>query len=133
MTTGRPAKFTTPDELELRWDEYQKDCKDNDKYMSKDGFCLYIGIYRGFYHEYGKKEIFSNILGKIEKVCRNELVERAMKNEYNATIAKLILSANYGLSEKKESLLTVEGGDKPIKHEVSHIEVEDRLKSLEDK
>lgn len=54
-------------------------------------------------HEWASKHPeFSDSLEKLKKLQKSVLVQKSLSGEYNSTIAKLILSANHDMVEKKE-------------------------------
>jgi len=55
---------------------------------------------------------FSLSLAKLLQLQKKVLVSKSLNGEYNPTIAKLILSANHNMVEKKE--MDVTSGGKPI-------------------
>ena len=45
---------------------------------------------------------FSESLSELKSVQATELINKGLRNQYNSTIAKLILSANHGMREKSD-------------------------------
>ena len=103
--TGRPPKYNDPEEL---WADFKKYVEDNNqntwtKYeaikggdragelihipvtppLSILGFCVFIGITRITFWEYGKKEKFLNVTSRIKDVCERNQVDGAMSGFYN--------------------------------------------------
>lgn len=59
-----------------------------------------------------KNPDFSGALDKIAKMQRERLTENGLAGTYNSTIAKLILSANHGMVERKD--VTTDGKQLPV-------------------
>jgi len=106
MSMGRPPVFETPKEMLDAWIKYKEDCKAKDEPISKLGFCVSLGYHRSLFDNYKnrKKDAkdFNNILEHIKRECKHQLINKALKNEYNSAIAKLVLSANYDMHEKSK-------------------------------
>ena len=62
-----------------------------------------LGVNQDTLFEWAKvhKE-FSESLNNLKNVQATELINKGLKNQYNPTIAKLILSANHGMREKSD-------------------------------
>lgn len=105
---GAPSK--KPDNLIEMVDQYLTDCKDlftsegnTVKLPTISGFALEIGFNESTMHEWAKKDKdFSKSLEKIKTEQRNRLLNQGLAGNYNSTIAKLILSSNHGMVERKE-------------------------------
>ena len=81
------------------------------KLPTQYAFAKYIGVAEDTVIEWSKKyPRFSESLGKILAEQKQRLLDMGLSGDYNSTIAKLILSANHGLAERKD----ITSGDKPI-------------------
>ena len=128
MTAGRPSKYK--EEFIDKVDEYLDSCVDKvttfhktrsdnsntyDRILkvtlpSHEGFAIYIGVNASTLYEWASKhEKFSKALENIMTAQKKVLLEKGTSGEYNSTIAKLVLSSNHGMSEKKEVDVTSEG------------------------
>lgn len=86
--------------------------KTNVKLPTIEGFALFVGVNKTTLYEWADKHPeFSNALGKIRTEQRERLIDNGLSGDYNPTIAKLILSSNHGMNEKKEVDHT-SGGEK---------------------
>ncbi len=97
---GRPLTFPTPEDLSNTWEEYKKKMTATQGWINKEHFLRETGNYINLLNEYAKKPAFSGVLLQIETDCKQYLLEKGLKNEYNPTIVKLIAAANYGMSDK---------------------------------
>ena len=67
------------------------------------GFAKYIGVNKTTLYEWSKEHPeFSNSLEKINEEQKKRLLDKGLSGDYNSTIAKLILSANHGMSDRQE-------------------------------
>jgi hypothetical protein len=77
-----------------------------------EGFALFIGVNKTSLYEWEKiHDEFSNALGKIRTEQQQRLLDKGLSGEYNSTIAKLVLSANHGMSEKTIQEVTGKDGE----------------------
>ena len=76
-----------------------------------EGFARYIGIPRRTLYDWrDNHEEFSHTLDKILIEQQERLINKGLSGDYSASIAKLILSSNHGMAERKD----VTSGDLPI-------------------
>jgi len=75
------------------------------------GFALYLGVAEKTVRNWGKayKE-FQGALNKIKNEQKQRLVNSGLSGDYNSSIAKLILSSEYGMKERTDKT----SGDEPI-------------------
>jgi len=67
------------------------------------GFARFIGVNESTLYEWDKKyPAFSKSLENIKTEQHERLVNEGLSGNYNPTIAKLILSSNHGMAERKE-------------------------------
>lgn len=132
MPAGRPTKYLP--KFIKKVDEYLKLCQDTEKNVVKqansekgyemyenklvvnlptiNGFALFINVDKTTLYEWkGKYPEFSYSLRKIKTEQEKRLINGGLSNDYNPTIAKLILSANHGMREKSD--LTTDGKELP--------------------
>ncbi len=118
---GRPEEYK--EEYIKRVDEYLETRQDDeyefhktrgeksDSYEEKvrvrlptiEGFALFIGVSKqAMYRWEVDRPEFRNALDKIRQEQMQRLLDKGLSGEYNAVIAKLVLSANHGLREKAD-------------------------------
>ena len=105
---GRPSE--KPDNLSKLVDDYINQCKDS--FTSEgnsvnlptiSGFAREIGFNESTMYEWAKDDKdFSKFLEDIKDEQRNRLLNQGLAGNYNSTIAKLVLAANHGMSDKQE-------------------------------
>jgi hypothetical protein len=115
---GAPSKYDPKYCLEV--DKYIASCKDTTDENGRitvniptfEGFIDYLGV--GIVEKtlYNWREQFPEFLQSLEKITRTQKVKvlsNGLAGTYNPTIAKLVLSANHGMSEKTQTDITSKG------------------------
>ena len=103
---ARPSKYN--DETNIKALAYLEGCYDQIPTM--EGLANYIGVAISTLYEWGddpKKREFSETLTRIKQTQGDMLLQKGLKGDYNATIAKLMLH-NHGYSDKQETTLNVQ-------------------------
>lgn len=97
---GRPTKLT--DELISKAEMYLTDYQSNgDIVPTVAGLSVYLDIAKSSIYKYRDESTrFSDTLERIESLQESKLVNGGLMGDFNATIAKLMLS-NHGYSEKQ--------------------------------
>ena len=112
---GRPTKYSP--ELCEKVDEYLKktiDKHDEAGYSvdlpTAEGLALFLEVDRSTLYEWvDKYPDFSYSFDKLLIEQKNRVLNKSLEGRYNPTIAKLILSANHGMSEKTQTDITTNG------------------------
>lgn len=131
---GAPKAFKDVDELwtmMLAYVNPDKD-KDNDE-LTMDGLAAFVGVskdtlnvYRSGQYDEGDVT-YSLAIEYIRTVIASKKLSRALRNEYNANIAKFDLINNHGFNEKIITEHTGEGGGPVSIADVSDTEFARRL------
>lgn len=104
MPAGRPKKYSR--ELQKRADEYLENYEAlGQPIPSIERLALHLGIARDTVYAWDRdpdKERFSDTLGRLRDIQKAVTLEKGLLGEFNATIAKLTLSANHGMHERQE-------------------------------
>lgn len=109
MPGGRPTKYKP--EYCAQADEYIKHCQDKERKGKKllvnlpmiEEFALELDVNESTMYEWAKKyPEFSKALKKIKQAQQKRLVSKGLSGEYNPLIAKLVLSANHGMTERSD-------------------------------
>lgn len=112
MPAGRPTKYTPemPDMVRAyAWGGYKEQGSPLPTYEGLSKVLqVTVCTIKTWAKEEGKEE-FSSSLKELLDAQRQNLVERGLVGDYNATIAKLMLSANHGVIERTAKEIT--GGD----------------------
>lgn len=114
--TGRPTKYRK-EMIELvdeyleyskdEWENIEKENKESGKRLrvklpSFEGFAIYLDTLTSNLVNWGKKhKKFLVALEKIPQEQKKRLIEMGLSGDYNSTIAKLVLSANHDMTEKR--------------------------------
>ena len=104
--SGRPTDYT--DELLNKAHEYLAHCPD--VVHTVVGLCLYIGIAKSTCYRWIEEgnETFKDIVDEVSELQEQKLVSGGLKNEYNASITKLMLT-KHGYTDKVETDITTKG------------------------
>lgn len=99
---GRPTKYDESFIEEV--DVYIKKDLANDDLPTVYGLALHLNVNRDTLFEWAKVyPQFSDSLKKLNDIQANSLINKGLRSEYNATIAKLMLSANHGMKERVDT------------------------------
>lgn len=111
MPGGRPTKLTP--ELIIKAHDYLEPSVwklDDSVVPTIEGFGLYLGISRDTVYEWEKAhKAFSDITTSIRQEQSKLLINGALGNKFNSTIAKLLLSSKHGYVEKTATDVTTNG------------------------
>lgn len=99
---GRPPKFESPEEMKNMIEKYFKKCETTGEPKTILGLCNFLDIHRSTLGEYEDKEGFSNTVKKAKSICEQHVNEKALKGEYNATMAIFNLKNNFGWEDRKK-------------------------------
>lgn len=128
MAGGRPSKYTPTIQKKAEkyltqcgnkfWDYHKTQGEKSDTYERKvkielpsiEGLAIYLGVAESTVYLWGEKHpLFSETLADIKQLQKKMLIEHSLNGDYSPMIAKLILSANHGMSEKTETDITTKG------------------------
>lgn len=127
-TVGRPTKYNKEIlEKALHYlDNYEEY---GDAFPSDIGLIDALDIASSTLYEWAKhedKKDFSEILDKINRKQQRVAWQKGLKNEYNASLVKLLLG-KHGYSDKVESdHKTSDGSMKPQQIIIEHVNVKDK-------
>jgi hypothetical protein len=130
---ARPRKFKTPEELELKWEEYKERCNNievlthdfsskNSEFVSAklkrsvtytiEGFCVYAGLSRQAFHEhYSNSKKFVDIVTRMREECEMDAREKFELGVIPTQLAGLWMS-KYGYTTKQEVNAEVKTSEK---------------------
>ena len=98
---GQPTKYRSEYGTKAYIDGFIAHCEKNETLVSLVRLAIYIDVSEDTLQEWKKvhKE-FSVSLNRVMRVSKAILCEGGLDSTYNSTIAKLILAANHGMSDK---------------------------------
>ncbi len=140
MPAGRPSTYKeeyikrVSDYLEQSvdiWDEFHKTRGLHSdgyervvqvKLPSREGFSSFVGVSHDALSDWEKNyPEFGVALRKIDKEQKERLINEGLGDNYNSTIAKLLLSANHGVVEKQNVGITGNGPNGAIEVHIKMI------------
>jgi hypothetical protein len=116
MAGGRPTKYK-PEFCEMV-DDYLEKCVDTTDENGKlkvnlptvEDFADFLKVGERTLHDWKDQyPEFSQSLSKLVNAQKKKLLSNGLAGTYNPTIAKLVLSANHGMSEKTQTDITSKG------------------------
>ena len=94
--TGRPPFFETPDDLEIKIDEYFVSCENNKKPCTVAGLAHFLGfVSKQSLYDYEKKEGFSYLITRA-KLAIEAFAEGQLYSREGSRGAEFVLSRCYG-------------------------------------
>ena len=115
---GRPLKFSTPQELQIKVDEYFSGCDRTilrQKYDKEGnitetiyrpytitGLAVALGVERETILTYGERDGFSDIIKEAKRKCQNTYEENALTGAYNPAFAIFAVKNHFGWKDKTE-------------------------------
>lgn len=107
MPAGRPTKYKDEYATTEFLAGFLKHCKHTGELVSLCGLACYCEVCEDTIQEWQKVHPeFSVSLSKIKQLSKQMLINKGLDSTYNSTIAKLILSSNHGMVEKRDLNLT---------------------------
>lgn len=104
---GRPSRYN--EDIQAKADEYLATYTKGSVVPSVAGLSLYIDVPDSTIYDWkAKHPEFSGTLGRIKKKQEEELLNKGLTSEFNATIVKLMLH-NHGYHDKVDTDLTSQG------------------------
>ena len=74
--TGRPARYSDPNEFIQKAKEYFAMCDAKDTLPEKAGFCVFMGFHKDTYNVYKRKRGFTDALKDVEARIQSAWVAR---------------------------------------------------------
>lgn len=104
MPAGRPSKYSKA--LQAKADKYVECFADlGDVLPTIEGLAIHLNLHRDTIDAWKndpKKPAFSDTIENLMQRQKKLLLEKGLLSEYNATMAKLGLSANHGMHDKEQ-------------------------------
>lgn len=107
MPAGRPLKFQSPEELQLRIEEYFKVREEKNLPFTITGLALYLDTTRELLCNYEERDEFHDTIKRAKLKCEDyaETVLFTGKNQAGAIFAL----KNYGWKDRNETDITTQG------------------------
>lgn len=100
---GRPTKYKEEYCSREYIQGYIDECTEEEKLVSLCGYSCYIGTCEKIMYDWANKhDAFRKSLDIIKQKSKEMLVNKGLNNDYNSTIAKLMLSHNHGMKERTD-------------------------------
>ncbi len=98
---GHPTLYS--DKMQSESEDYLDSCESNKELPTVYGLALRLKVHKDTLYEWAKvhKE-FSVTLERLSNMQAQMLILKGLANEYNSTIAKLMLSSNHGMKERTD-------------------------------
>jgi hypothetical protein len=100
--TGRPLKFSSPEEMEKQGMEYIEDCKKNDKPITITGLCIRLDTTRQTLMDYERKCEFADTIKRLKLHAENYAEETLYNKNGRAVVGAIFALKNFGWSDKME-------------------------------
>lgn len=108
---GRPSEYPGDIAMGKMVELYLKECETKKNLPTRAGLAVYFGVCKATITNWEKKsEVLLGALGLLKAKQEESLVNKGLRNEYNSTITKLMLSSNHGYKERTDNT----SGDKAL-------------------
>lgn len=111
MITGRPPKFETPEELEIKIEEFFNHCEKIEDIPDVEGLAVFLDTTRKTLLDYEKKEEFSYTIKRCKDKIFYKKKQLAFKGKLNPTVFIFDAKNNHEYTDKQEYDHTT-GGEK---------------------
>lgn len=96
----RPPMYETPEEMAPLIEEF---FELPNTIFTTQKLALQLGFaYPSTLYSYKKKPGFEYLIQTALLRCADHVIDRSLEGKYNSTVAKVLLSANHGINERKE-------------------------------
>ena len=122
---GRPTKYQGQKTVDMVQeyiktcvDEFSPDGRKKVRLPTAEGLSIYIGVNVDTLYEWSKNhQEFSDSFASMVAEQKKRLIQEGLANNYNPTIAKLILSSNHGMRERTDNEISGKDGQ-PIEQSI---------------
>lgn len=99
---GHSRKWKTVKVFGTAIDKYIKLCKDEEEPITIVGFCHHGGISEtSLYKNYKNSKEYGPTFTRLKTASKHDILSKALKGDYNPSIAKLVLSVNHDMREEQ--------------------------------
>lgn len=101
---GQPTKYKPKYATDEFIDEYLEHCLEFEELVSLCGFACYVKVCEDTIQAWREAHPeFSVPLNRLKQLSKQMLINKGLNDDYNSTIAKLILSSNHGMAERTKN------------------------------
>lgn len=104
---GRPLKFKSVEELQVKIDAYFEECDKTGKPYTMSGLAYTLETDRALLCRYENKDEFYNTIKNAKRKIERQFEERAINGEYNPTMAIFLMKNNFNYVDKQEQEIKV--------------------------
>lgn len=104
---GRPLKFKSVEELQVKIDAYFKECDETGRPYTISGLALALDTDRITLIRYEERDGFSNTIKRAKHIVETQFEERAINGQYNPTMAIFLMKNNFKYVDKTEQEVVV--------------------------
>ena len=106
---GRPLAFKTPEELEIKIEQYFLDCKEDKRPYTMGGLAVALGVDRKTIINYSNKDEYFHTIKKAREIVESYAEEQLYRN--GGQVAGIIfnLKNNFDWKDKTEQDVTTKG------------------------
>ena len=105
---ARPLKYKTPEEMQVKIDEYFKDCDLREAPYTVEGLCYTLDMDRRSLINYTERDEFFHTIKKAKAKVLLGLQELAISGKGNAATIIFNLKNNYDYKDKQETEISGE-------------------------
>lgn len=104
---GRPLKFKSVEELQVKIDAYFDECDKTGDIYSVVGLALALDTDRITLIRYEERDEFSNTIKRAKQKIENQMVNRALIGVYNPTVSIFLMKNNFNYVDRTEQEVVV--------------------------
>ena len=101
--TGRPKKYNTSNEMQVKIDNYFQQCDEKEVPYTIEGLCVALDMDRVSVLNYAKDEEFFSTIKKAKQKISDNLIQQALTNKVNPTVAIFLMKCNLKYREHEEA------------------------------
>ena len=112
---GRPLKFKSVEELQIKIDAYFNECDETGEFYTMSGLAYALETDRALLCRYEQRDEFYNTIKNAKRKIESQFEQRALNGQYNPTIAIFLMKNNFNYVDKTEQEVVVKEKSKAEK------------------
>ena len=104
---GRPLKFKSAEELQVKIDAYFDECDKKGEFYTMSGLAYTLETDRALLCRYENKDEFYNTIKNAKRKIESQFEQRALNGQYNPTIAIFLMKNNFNYVDRQEQEVVV--------------------------